>query len=40
MRKFDYRPAAMIETLQLRNPIYRKTTNYGHFGKAGLSWEV
>jgi S-adenosylmethionine synthetase len=40
VRKFDYRPAAMIETLQLRNPIYRKTTNYGHFGKAGLSWET
>jgi S-adenosylmethionine synthetase len=40
VRKFDYRPAAMIETLQLRNPIYRKTTNYGHFGKAGLPWEV
>ncbi|HEY4306876.1 MAG TPA: methionine adenosyltransferase [Gemmatimonadaceae bacterium] len=40
VRKFDYRPAAMIDTLQLRNPIYRKTTNYGHFGKAGLPWEV
>jgi len=40
VRKFDYRPAAMIETLQLRNPIYRKTTNYGHFGKAGLPWEA
>jgi S-adenosylmethionine synthetase len=39
VRKFDYRPAAMIERLSLRNPIYRKTTNYGHFGKAGLSWE-
>jgi S-adenosylmethionine synthetase len=40
VRTFDYRPAAMIERLQLRKPIYRQTTNYGHFGKPGLSWEV
>jgi S-adenosylmethionine synthetase len=40
VRTFDYRPAAMIERLQLRRPIYRQTTNYGHFGKAGLSWEA
>ncbi len=40
VRSFDYRPAAMIERLALRNPIYRQTTNYGHFGKPGLSWEV
>jgi S-adenosylmethionine synthetase len=40
VRKFDYRPAAMIETLKLRNPIYRQTTNYGHFGKPQLSWEA
>ena len=36
---FDLRPLAIIETLGLRNPIYRSTTNYGHFGKLGLSWE-
>jgi S-adenosylmethionine synthetase len=23
----------------LRRPIYKQTTNYGHFGKKGLSWE-
>jgi S-adenosylmethionine synthetase len=40
VRTFDYRPAAMIERLQLRKPIYRQTTNYGHFGKPGLSWEA
>jgi S-adenosylmethionine synthetase len=40
VRKFDYRPAAMIERLGLRTPIYRKTTNYGHFGKPELSWEA
>lgn len=39
VKKFDFRPAAIIETLDLLNPIYRKTTNYGHFGKAELSWE-
>ena len=39
VKKFDFRPAAIIETLELLNPIYRQTTNYGHFGKAGLSWE-
>jgi S-adenosylmethionine synthetase len=36
---FDFRPAAIIERLDLLRPIYRQTTNYGHFGKAGLPWE-
>ena len=36
---FDFRPAAIIERLGLRRPIYRGTTNYGHFGRAGLPWE-
>jgi S-adenosylmethionine synthetase len=40
VRQFDYRPAAMIERLALRRPIYRQTTNYGHFGKPSLSWEA
>jgi len=40
VRGFDFRPEAMIERLQLRRPIYRETTNYGHFGKEGLSWET
>lgn len=39
VRRFDFRPAAIIEQLDLLRPIYRQTTNYGHFGKAGLSWE-
>jgi len=38
-RQFDYRPAAIIERLQLRTPLFRSTTNYGHCGKAGLPWE-
>jgi S-adenosylmethionine synthetase len=38
--RFDFRPAAVIEQLDLLRPIYRSTTNYGHFGKPGLSWEA
>src|SRR5206468_7788767 len=38
-KTFDFRPGAMIDKLQLRRPIYTQTTNYGHFGKKGLSWE-
>jgi S-adenosylmethionine synthetase len=38
-REFDFRPAAIIERLNLLQPIYRQTTNYGHFGKPGLPWE-
>jgi S-adenosylmethionine synthetase len=36
---FDFRPRAIIERLDLLRPIYRETTNYGHFGKPGLPWE-
>ena len=36
---FDFRPANIIRELDLLRPIYRQTTNYGHFGKAGLPWE-
>jgi S-adenosylmethionine synthetase len=39
VQTFDFRPSAMIERLQLRQPMYRQTTNYGHFGRAGLTWE-
>jgi S-adenosylmethionine synthetase len=39
VREFDFRPAAIIERLQLLRPIYRSTTNYGHFGKPHLPWE-
>jgi S-adenosylmethionine synthetase len=37
--KFDFRPRAIVEKLNLLWPIYRQTTNYGHFGKPELSWE-
>ena len=38
---FDFRPAAIIETLGLRKPIYRQTAAYGHFGRHDLDlpWE-
>ena len=36
---FDMRPSAIIDTLALRRPIYRATSNYGHFGREGFPWE-
>ncbi len=36
---FDFRPVAIIEKLHLNAPIFRETTNYGHFGKDNLPWE-
>lgn len=38
---FDLRPAAIIDTLKLRNPIYRQTAAYGHMGRTDieLPWE-
>jgi len=36
---FDCRPAAIIETLSLRKPIYLKTASYGHFGRKEFPWE-
>ena len=40
VRTFDFRPRAIIERLDLLRPIYRQSTNYGHFGRPGLSWEA
>ena len=36
---FDLTPRGIIHTLDLRRPIYTKSTNYGHFGKPDLPWE-
>jgi S-adenosylmethionine synthetase len=36
---FSFKPAAIVKQLKLLNPIYRQTTNYGHFGKEDLPWE-
>jgi len=38
-RNFDLTPKGIIEYLRLREPIFTKTTNYGHFGKTELPWE-
>ena len=37
--KFDLTPDGIIKYLDLKRPIYSKTTNYGHFGKNDLPWE-
>jgi S-adenosylmethionine synthetase len=37
--KFDLTPRGIINYLNLQKPIYRQTTNYGHFGKENLPWE-
>ena len=36
---FDLRPLAIINELKLDRPIYRRTSNYGHFGREGFTWE-
>lgn len=38
-KKFDFRPKAIIEYLDLLKPIYFKTASYGHFGRDEFSWE-
>ncbi len=37
---FSFKPADIVSQLNLLRPIYRQTTNYGHFGKKGLPWEL
>lgn len=37
---FSFKPADIVKQLNLLRPIYRQTTNYGHFGKKSLPWEV
>jgi S-adenosylmethionine synthetase len=39
-RVFSFQPADIIDQLNLRRPIYSQTTNYGHFGKKGMTWEA
>jgi S-adenosylmethionine synthetase len=38
---FSFKPADIVEQLNLLRPIYSKSTNYGHFGKddPDLTWE-
>ena len=37
--EFDLRPYAIIKTLDLRKPVFKKTAAYGHFGYKGFTWE-
>lgn len=36
---FDFRPASIISTLQLTEPVFGRTAAYGHFGRPDFSWE-
>jgi len=38
-RHFPLKPGEIIESLDLRKPIYKKTASYGHFGRPDFSWE-
>jgi S-adenosylmethionine synthetase len=37
---FDLTPAGIIRSLNLKQPIYRKTASYGHFGRSDVPWEI
>ena len=39
-KAFSFKPADMIAALGLKRPIFRHSTNYGHFTKADLPWET
>ena len=38
-KHFDFRPKGLIQSLDLKRPIYQKTAAYGHFGRDEFSWE-
>lgn len=39
LKNFNFKVSNIIQELDLRKPIYRTTTNYGHFGRPELPWE-
>lgn len=39
-KNFDLRPGMIVKDLNLRQPIYQRTSAYGHFGREGFTWEV
>ena len=39
-KHFDLTPKGIIDSLDLRRPIFRATSYHGHFGRAGFPWEV
>jgi S-adenosylmethionine synthetase len=38
-KNFELNPKGIIETLDLRKPIFKETARFGHFGRDGFSWE-
>ena len=38
-QEFDFRPYAIIRSLDLRQPVFAATAAYGHFGREGFAWE-
>ncbi|HYJ91246.1 MAG TPA: methionine adenosyltransferase domain-containing protein, partial [Pyrinomonadaceae bacterium] len=38
-KNFELTPKGIIETLDLRRPIFKETAKFGHFGRDGFSWE-
>lgn len=40
LRTFSFKPADMVKQLGLKHPIFRESTNYGHFTKSSLPWET
>jgi len=39
-KHFDLTPKGIIEHLNLKQPVYRQTSAYGHFGREAFSWET
>ncbi|XP_013164754.1 PREDICTED: S-adenosylmethionine synthase isoform X1 [Papilio xuthus] len=39
-KNFDLRPGKIVKELNLKAPIYQKTSTYGHFGREGFPWET
>ncbi len=39
VKEVDLTPSGIIKRLKLRNPIYQKTSSYGHFGRKEFPWE-
>ena len=38
VKAYDWRPASIIKALELRRPVYTRSTNYGHFTDPSLAW--
>ncbi|KAI8118005.1 S-adenosylmethionine synthase [Lucilia cuprina] len=38
-KNFDLRPGMIVKDLNLKHPIYQRTSTYGHFGRDGFAWE-